>query len=200
MVQALLSPLRRLYDWTMSLAGHRHAIWWLAAVSFIESSFFPIPPDVLLIPLILAARHRAFHIAFVCTIASVAGGAFGYYIGYGLMDTIGRPIAEFYGHADALDNLADAFTEHGWLIVIGGGLTPLPYKIVTIASGALHLDFTTFMLASIGSRGVRFFLVAALLWRFGPSVRRLIEERFGLMTAVFFILLVGGFVALKLAL
>ncbi|MEQ9488938.1 MAG: YqaA family protein [Alphaproteobacteria bacterium] len=200
MVQALLSPLRRLYDWTMSLAGHRHAVWWLAFISFVESSFFPIPPDVLLIPLVLAARHRAFRIAGICTIASVVGGAFGYLIGYGLMDTVGLPIIEFYGHVDALDDLSAAFAEHGWLIVIGGGLTPLPYKIVTIASGALHLDFTTFMLASLGSRGVRFLLVAALLWRFGPSVRRLIEERFGLMTAIFFILLVGGFIALKFAL
>ena len=200
MVQTLLSPLRRLYDWTMNLAGHRHAIWWLAVISFIESSFFPIPPDVMLIPLVLAARHRAFHIAFVCTIASVAGGAFGYLIGYGLMDSIGKPIIEFYGHIDALENLEAAFAEHGWLIVIGGGLTPLPYKIVTIASGALQLDFTTFMVASIASRGVRFMLVAALLWKFGPSIRKLIEERFGLMTAIFFILLVGGFVAVKFAL
>lgn len=200
MVQTLLSPLRRLYDWTMNLAGHRHAIWWLAVISFIESSFFPIPPDVMLIPLVLAARHRAFHIAFVCTIASVAGGAFGYLIGYGLMDSIGKPIIEFYGHIDALENLEAAFAEHGWLIVVGGGLTPLPYKIVTIASGALQLDFTTFMVASIASRGVRFMLVAALLWKFGPSIRKLIEERFGLMTAIFFILLVGGFVAVKFAL
>lgn len=200
MVQALLTPLRRLYDWTMGLAGHRHAVWWLAIISFIESSFFPIPPDVLLIPLVLAARHRAFHIALICTIASVTGGAFGYLIGYGLMDVIGRPIIEFYGHVDALESLRDAFDEHGWLIVIGGGLTPLPYKIVTIASGALQLDFKTFMLASIGSRGVRFLIVAALLWRFGPSIRRLIEERFGLMAAIFFIMLVGGFVAVKLAL
>ena len=200
MVQALLSPLRRLYDWTMGLAAHRHAVWWLAVISFVESSFFPIPPDVLLIPLVLAARHRAFQIALICTIASVMGGAFGYLIGYGLMDTIGRPIIEFYGHVDALESLEQAFNEHGWLIVIGGGLTPLPYKIVTIASGALQLDFTTFMLASIGSRGIRFLVVAALLWRFGPRIRRLIEERFGLMTAIFFIMLVGGFVAVKLAL
>lgn len=200
MVQTLLSPLRRLYDWTMGLAGHRHAVWWLAVISFIESSFFPIPPDVMLIPLVLAARHRAFYIAFICTIASVAGGAFGYLIGYGLMDTIGKPIIEFYGHVDALENLEAAFAEHGWLIVVGGGLTPLPYKIVTIASGALQLDFTTFMVASVASRGVRFMLVAALLWKFGPSIRKLIEERFGLMTAIFFILLVGGFVAVKFAL
>jgi len=184
----------------MGLAAHRHAVWWLAVISFIESSFFPIPPDVLLIPLVLAARHRAFQIALICTIASVIGGAFGYLIGYGLMDTIGRPIIEFYGHVDALESLEKAFNEHGWLIVIGGGLTPLPYKIVTIASGALQLDFTTFMLASIGSRGIRFLVVAALLWRFGPRIRRLIEERFGLMTAIFFIMLVGGFVAVKLAL
>jgi len=191
----LLRPIRRLYDWTMGLAAHPHAIWWLALIAFTESIFFPIPQDILLIPMVLAARQRAWFIAGVCTAASVSGGMLGYWIGYELFELIGRPILELYGHADAITQLRGAFAEHGWWIVVGGGLTPFPYKITTIAAGAMALDPWVFMAASLASRGLRFFLLALLLWKFGPPIRAFIEERFGLMTTIFFVLLLGGFVA-----
>lgn len=189
--------IRRLYDWTMSLAGHRHAVWWLAAVSFIESSVFPIPPDALLIPMVLANRDRAFFYALVCTIASVLGGLAGYGIGYFLFDTIGQPLVDLYGAGDALEGIRGDFAENGWWIVLGGGMTPFPYKVVTIAAGALALDPWAFAAASVVGRGVRFFLVAALLWKFGAPIRTFIEERLGLVVAVAFVLLIGGFFAVK---
>ncbi len=189
--------IRRLYDWTIALAAHQHAVWWLAAVSFIESSVFPIPPDVLLIPMVLAARHRAFFIAFVCTAASVLGGLFGYAIGYFLFDQVGQPLVALYGAEQALEGIRGDFAEHGWWIVLGGGMTPFPYKVVTITSGALALDPLAFTAASIFGRGIRFFLVAALLWKFGAPIRTFIEERLGLVVAVAFILLIGGFLVAK---
>ncbi len=189
--------IRALYDWTLSLAGHRYAVWWLAAISFIESSIFPIPPDVLLIQMILAAREKAFRYAAICTIASVLGGMAGYGIGHFLLEGIGRPLIELYGATDALETVRANFAENGWWIVLGGGATPFPYKIVTIASGALGLDPLAFTGASIIGRGLRFFLVAALLWKFGEPIRRFIEERLGLVVTVGFMLLIGGFLAVK---
>lgn len=191
----LLRPLRRLYDWTMGLAGHRHAIWWLAAIAFAEAIFFPIPQDILLIPMILAARERAWRIAGIATVSSVAGGMLGYLVGYELFELVGRPILALYGHSDAIETLREAYGQQGWWIVLGGGLTPFPYKITTIASGAMALDPWVFLAASIISRGLRFYAIAFLLWRFGPPIRNLIERRFGLMTTIFFVLLFGGFVA-----
>lgn len=189
--------IRRLYDWTLSLAAHRHAIWWLAAVSFVESSVFPIPPDALLIPMILAAREKAFRYALVCTIASVLGGLAGYGIGFFLFDTVGQPLVALYGAQDALAAVQSDFADNGWWIVLGGGMTPFPYKVVTIASGALSLDPLAFTAASVIGRGVRFFLVAALLWKFGAPIRDFIEKRLGLVVAVGFILLIGGFLLIK---
>lgn len=197
MIQTLFSPLRGLYDWTMRMAAHRLAERYLAFVSFIESVIFPIPPDVMLIPMVLAHRDRFLRYATICTIASVVGGVGGYLIGYGLFDVIGKPIVAFYGYEEALEQARASFAEYGWLIVIGGGLTPLPFKIVTIASGAMELNLATFVLASIVSRGARFYIVAILLRLFGGPIRTLIEERFGLMTTLFFVLLVGGFLAVK---
>ncbi len=190
-------PLRRLYDWTMELAGHRLAERWLAFISCIESVIFPIPPDVMLIPMVLARREKFLRYAFICSVASVVGGAIGYGIGFGLLETIGRPIIDLYGGAEAFDGARAAFDEYGWMIVVGGGLTPLPYKIVTIASGAMELDFMTFMVASLASRSLRFFLVATLLRIFGGPIRTLIEERFGLMSTIFFVFLIGGFIVIK---
>jgi len=193
----MLTPLRRLYDWTMAKAAHPHAVWWLAVVSFAESSFFPIPPDVMLIPMVIARPSRAFFYAAVCLAASVAGGLGGYAIGYFLFETLGEPLVALYAAPGALEAVREQYHAYGWWIVFGGGLTPVPYKIITIASGALALDPLAFTGASIVGRGLRFFLVAALLWKFGPPIRNLIEARFGLMTTLFFVLLVGGFVALK---
>lgn len=189
--------LRRLYDWTMDLAGHRQALAALAFISFIESSIFPIPPDVLLIPMILAARDRAWVIAAVCTAASVAGGVAGYGIGALLFDTVGRAIVEFYGYLDRFQEFQARYEEWGAWIVAGAGFTPFPYKVITITSGVMKLDFGVFMAASIISRGARFFLLAALLWYFGPPIRRFIERYLPQLTIVFFVLLLGGFVALR---
>lgn len=189
--------LTRLYDWTMGLAAHRHAIWWLAAISFAESSFFPIPPDVLIIAMVLAARHQAWRIATVCTIASVAGGLAGYAIGALLYDGVGAPIIAFYGYAEKFQVFQGWYYEYGAWIVGAGGFTPIPYKVITIASGVADLDLATFTIVSALSRGARFFLVAALLWRFGPPIRTFIEARLGILTLAFFALLIGSFVALR---
>ena len=189
--------LQRLYDWTMGLAGHRHALWVLAAVAFIESSVFPIPPDVLIIPMVLAARAQAWRIAAVATVASVLGGGLGYVIGAALFETLGQPLLAFYGQMDSFEEFQRIYEEWGAWIVAGAGFTPFPYKVVTIASGVADLDPVTFMAASAVSRGARFFLVAALLWKFGPPIRVFIEKYLPYLAWAFFILLIGGFVALR---
>ncbi len=181
----------------MSLSGHRHAIWVLAALTFAESSVFPVPPDILLIPMVLAARDRAWLLALVCTIASVFGGLAGYGIGYFLFEEIGRPVIEFYGYAEKFDTFREAYNEWGAWIVAGAGFTPFPYKVITIASGVTGLDLTTFTVASFLSRGARFFLVAGLLWYFGEPIRRFVEKNLALLATIFFVLLFGGFVAAR---
>lgn len=190
--------LRKTYDWMMERAGHRHALWWLALVSFVESSFFPIPPDMMLIPLILAAPTRWFRIALVCTVSSVVGGYLGYAIGYYLMDSVGMTILSML-HLDqkfaAMKPLVD---QYGVWVIIVKGATPIPYKLVTITAGAFHFDLAKFTLASIIARGMRFFLIAALLWKFGPPIRDFVEKRLKLVTTALVLALVGGFAALKL--
>lgn len=190
--------LRRLYDWTISLAASKHALWALAAVSFIESSVFPIPPDILLIPLIIARPSQAWLIAGVCTVASVLGGAFGYFIGWGLFEQVGQPVLEFYGKADKFDEFAATFNDYGAWAVLIAGLTPFPYKVITIFSGATSLNFTVFMISSLIARGLRFFIIAALLWKYGEPIRTFIEERLGLVFSLFVAALVGGFLILGL--
>jgi len=189
--------LRGLYDWTMALAARPHAIWALAIIAFVESSIFPIPPDVLLLPMVLAARAKAWRIAAVCTVASVAGGLAGYGIGFGLYESLGRPIIEFYGYADKYATFQSYYNEWGAWIVFGAGLTPIPYKVFTIASGVTHLDVVVFTVASLISRGLRFFLVAGLLWYFGEPIRIFIERHLGKLTILFFVILLGGFAAIK---
>ena len=189
--------LRRLYDWTMGLAGHRHALPALAAVAFIESSLFPVPPDILIIPMVLAARSQAWRIAAVATVASVLGGLLGYAIGAGLYESIGRPVLDFYGYAEKFESFSEAYNEWGAWIVAGAGFTPFPYKVITIASGVTGLDLVVFMIASVISRGARFFLLAALLWYFGPPIRRFIEANLPLLATLFFILLFGGFLVAR---
>ena len=189
--------LRRLYDWVIGLARHRHAIPAMGVVSFLESSFFPIPPDVMLIPMVLANRTKAFRIALVCTVTSVAGGLFGYAIGYYFFETIGAWVVDAYGLQDGMAKFRADFDRWGTWIILIKGLTPIPYKLVTIASGAAHFDLFTFVWASIVTRGARFFLVAALLWKYGPPIRTFIEERLTLLTWLFLIALVGGFVIVR---
>jgi membrane protein YqaA with SNARE-associated domain len=189
--------LRSLYDKIMRLAGHPHAVWWLALISFLESSIFPIPPDVLLIPLTLADRRRAFWYATVCTIASVVGGWVGYAIGYALFETVGRPIIAFYHLDDDFAAFRQVFNTYGAWIVLAKGMTPIPYKLITITAGVTRLDLMTFSLASIVSRGVRFFLVALLLWYYGDPIRRFIERYLTWVMLAFLVALVGGFLALR---
>ena len=189
--------LRKLYDWTLDLAAHPHATWWLAAIAFAESSFFPVPPDVLIIAMVLAARDRAWRIAMVAMLASAAGGVAGYAIGYFLYASIGEPIIAFYGYTEQFATFQGWYREYGAWIVAAGGFTPIPYKVITIASGVAQMDLGTFTVVSVVSRGARFFLVAALLWRFGPPIRSFIEARLALLTVTFFVLLFAGFVLLK---
>jgi len=189
--------LRRLYDWTMGLAAHPRATWALAAVSFIESSVFPIPPDVLLIPMVLADRTRAWRIALVCTAASVLGGLLGYVIGHFLYHEIGKPILDFYGYAPEFKEFQATYNAWGAWAVFIAGVTPFPYKVITILSGVTGLDVFIFTVASILSRGLRFYVVAWLLWRFGPPIKDFIERRLHLLFWLFCALLVGGFVLVK---
>lgn len=189
---------RRLYDWTMRQAAGRHALPALGVVSFVESSFFPIPPDVMLIPMVLARPERAWLIATVCTVTSVLGGVLGYAIGYFLFETFGKMIIDFYNLGHAFDAYQEMFAEWGLWIILIKGLTPIPYKLITIASGVAKFDFLVFMLASIVTRGVRFYAVAALLWKYGPPIREFIDKRLSLLGYIFLALLIGGFVAVKL--
>lgn len=187
----------RMYNWVMAHAAGPHATRTLALVSFAESSFFPIPPDVMLVPMCLADRRRAFYFATVCSIASVLGGVLGYAIGFFLYETVGRAIVDFYGLQQAFDSYQASFAEWGLWIILIKGLTPIPYKIVTIASGVASFDLLVFVLASIVTRAARFFLEAWLLWRFGPPIRNFIEQKLVLLTWIFLVVLLGGFALVK---
>ena len=190
--------LTRLYTSVMDLAGRRGALRWLAGISFIESSIFPIPPDVMLIPMILADRRRAFVIASVCTIASVLGGLAGYAIGALLWEAVGAPLVNFYGYEYKMARFAEAYNEWGAWLVFTFGITPFPYKVITIASGFTELNLLTFTIASLLARGLRFYAVAGLLYWFGEPIRGFIERNLGLLTIVFVVGLFGGFLAIKL--
>ena len=189
--------LRDLYDWTLSLARTRHALWALAFVSFIESSFFPIPPDILMIPMILARPDQAFRIATVCTVASVFGGLAGYGIGAFLFEEAARPILLLYGKMEQFNDMAQRFNEYGAWAVLFAGITPFPYKVITIFSGATQLNLTVFMVSSIIARGARFFLIAALLWRYGAPMKLFIEKRLGLLATLTLVFLFLGFYAVR---
>ncbi|MGE0502473.1 MAG: YqaA family protein [Rhizobiaceae bacterium] len=189
--------LRRLYDWTMSLARTRHAERALAGVSFVESSFFPIPPDVLLIPMVIADRGKWIRYALVCTVASVLGALLGYAIGALLMDAIGRPILALYSAEGSFDQIAAWYNDWGAWGVLFAAVTPFPYKVITIFSGATGLNLVTLIVVSIIGRGLRFFLVAWLLHKFGEPIREFIEKNLGLLFTVFMVLLIGGFVAIR---
>ena len=192
--------LRRLYDWTMDLAVHKHALGALALVSFLESSIFPVPPDVILIPMVLANRHRAWVIAGVCTAASLVGGVAGYGIGALLFDQIGKPILDFYHYSPKFVVFQQAYNDWGAWAVFVAGVTPFPYKVITILSGATQLDFTVFTISSLLARGLRFFIVAGLLWKFGEPVRTCIEQRLGLIFSLFVVLLVSGYLVVNFVL
>ncbi|MFZ1815105.1 MAG: YqaA family protein [Rhizobiaceae bacterium] len=189
--------IRRLYDWVFSLARHRRANWALAGISFIESSFFPIPPDVLLIPMVLAERRKWIFFAAICTVSSVAGAFLGYVIGAFLYDLIGEPILRLYGKEDAFAQVTQWYNTWGGWGVLFAAVTPFPYKVLTIFSGATGLNFVVFTIVSILGRGLRFFLVSWLLYHFGEPIRLFIEKRLGLMFTLAMILLIGGFIAVR---
>lgn len=189
--------IRKLYDWTLTKARSPASEKWLGGLAFAESSFFPIPIDIMLIPMILADRLKAWRLATITLIFSVLGGIAGYAIGAMLFDTIGKPIIEFYGYGEKFSSFQDMYHQYGILIVLIAGFTPIPFKVVTIASGAVALNPLLFILVSIPARGARFYLVAALLWKYGEPIREFIEKRLGLVTAAFMILGILGFVAIK---
>ncbi len=189
--------LRRLYDWTMAQAETPYALWLLAFVAFVESSVFPIPPDVLMIPMILAAPHRAFLIAAVATASSVLGGLLGYGIGFFFYESIGAPILESLGKTDSMASFNERFNGVGFWAVLAAGITPFPYKVITIMSGWTAMPLGTFIVTSIIARSLRFFIVATLLRYFGAPVREFIEKRLGLVFIVFVILLFGGVYLVK---
>jgi membrane protein YqaA with SNARE-associated domain len=187
--------LRRLYDWCIAAAGKPHATWLLGIVSFVESSFFPVPPDAMLIPMALARPDKAWFYATVCTLTSVAGGVLGYLIGALLYDSLGLWLMKLYGLTHQVETFRDAYAQWGSWIILIKGVTPIPYKLVTIASGFAGYNIVMFVLLSFVARGMRFYLVAFLLNRYGPQARAIIEERLGFWVSLAGIMLVAGIIA-----
>ena len=198
MIRIWAQWMKKLYDMTMKLMAGEKAIASLCALSFAESSFFPIPPDLLMIPLILKQREKAFRIAFLCTLFSVLGGIFGYIIGMFLYDTIAVPVLNYFNAMESFENVKKMYLNYGGWIVLGAGITPLPYKLITIASGVMGMNFLSFMIVSFIGRGIRFFLVAALLWKWGKPMKAYIENNLAWLSILFFCLLIGAFFLIKL--
>ena len=197
MIKYFRHIVQRTYDVMLDLSAKPNAMLFLFIVAFAESSFFPIPPDVMLIPMVLATPNKAWRIAGLATFASVLGGYFGYGIGIFAFDMIAKPILEFYNAFEQFHEFENYYHEYGAWIVFGAGITPFPYKIITIASGVVHLDLVVFTIASVLARGMRFFLVAWLLKRYGAPMKIFIEKHLGILSVLFLALLIGGFVALK---
>ncbi len=190
--------LRQTYDYIINLSGKQNALVWLAVISFVESSFFPIPPDIMLIPMILATPKKAWKIAGICTISSIFGAYLGYIIGVYFFELIAEPLLNFYGYLEKFNEFKHLYEEYGAWIVFGAGITPFPYKIITIASGVVHLNLAVFTVASILARGLRFFLIAWLLKTYGEKMRLFIEKNLGWLSVLFLVLLIGGFALIKL--
>ena len=188
---------KKIYQWMIGAASGNNAMWALALIAFIESSFFPIPPDIMLIPMIIATPKKAWKIASVATIASVIGGYFGYLIGFLGYDLIAKPLLNFYGYLEKFEKFRQYYNDYGAWIVLGAGITPFPYKVITIASGVVGMNIWIFGIASVVARGLRFFIIAALLRFFGEPIKKTIEKHFGLLSILFFILLIGGFLLIK---
>ena len=184
--------LKRTYNWTLEKAQHKNAKWYLSLISFAESSFFPIPPDILLIPMALASKANALFYAFICTLFSVLGGILGYAIGYFFYNSVGIYIVDFYHLENSFNIFENYYKEFGILIVLGAGITPFPYKFITIASGVFGLNIFLFIIVSIIGRGLRFYLIAILLYFFGEKIKLIIDKYFNILTILFFILLLGS--------
>ena len=193
-----MNLLRSLYNWTLKKAEHKYSSWVLSIVSFSESSFFPIPPDVLLIPMIIAKRTKAWTYALICTLSSVLGGVAGYAIGFFLFNSIGILIVEFYHLSNSFNTFENYYKEYGIIIVLGAGFTPFPFKFITIASGVFSLNIFLFILTAFIARGLRFYLLACLLFIFGEKIKILIDKYFNILAVLFFILLLGSFMLIKL--
>ncbi len=186
-----------IYDYMLKLSASKNAMFFLFLVAFAESSFFPIPPDIMLIPMVLAMPKNAFKIAGLATVASVLGGCLGYLIGAGFFELIAEPILNMYNAMDKFKEFETYYHEYGAWIVFGAGITPFPYKIITIASGAVHLNLIVFTIASVLARGIRFYLVAWLLKKYGEPMKVFIEKNLGWLSILFLVLLIGGFYLLK---
>jgi membrane protein YqaA with SNARE-associated domain len=193
----VLKLVRRGYEWMLDFSGHPYAVWILAAISFAESSFFPLPPDPLMVAMMVENNKRAWMLAGICTISSVVGGVFGYWIGYTLYASVGEWIIHTYQLQSAFDRFQVGFQEWGFWIVVLKGLTPIPYKVVTIFSGVSHLSLSTFLMASIISRGSRFYLLATILWFWGPAVKRMMDRYLNWVALGSLLLIIGGIYLVK---
>jgi membrane protein YqaA with SNARE-associated domain len=193
-----MKHLRSLYNWTLNKAEHKYSSWILSFISFAESSFFPIPPDILLIPMIIAKRMKAWTYAFICTFSSVLGGVVGYAIGYFFYNSVGILIIEAYHLSNSFNAFESYYNEYGILIVLGAGFTPFPFKFITIASGVFNLNIFLFIITAIIARGLRFYLLAGPLFVFGSKIKILIDKYFNLLAILFFILLFGSMLLIKL--
>ena len=192
--------LRRLYAWVLALAAKPSAPWALGAVAFAESSFFPVPPDAMLVPMVVSRPERAWFYAGIASVASVAGGLLGYAIGALLFDSVGQRLFQLYGLADKAETFQESYARYGHWVILLKGLTPLPYKLVTITSGFAHYSLPWFILLSAITRGARFFLVAGLLARYGVSIRAVLDRHLGVVLAAFASMVILGFVAFKVLL
>ncbi len=194
----MFKVIRRLYDWVLHWANTPYGVPALFAITFAEASFFPIPPDVLLIALCLSVPAKAFRFALICTVGSIMGGMFGYFLGMEFYEVIGTKIISFYHLTDKYETVAQLYNDHNALAVGLAGFTPLPYKLFTILAGVCEINFPIFVIASFFSRGLRFFLVAGLIWKFGKPIKTFIDKYFNLLTVVFSVLLIGGILVIKL--
>ncbi|MCS6893975.1 MAG: DedA family protein [Deltaproteobacteria bacterium] len=192
-----MNSLKKLYFWTLSWSESKYSAYGLFLIAFIESSFFPIPPDILLIPLVLGSAQKWFYFATICTIGSVLGGIFGYFIGNLAMETLGQLIISHLGLESKINDYYSAYAAFGpWLVLIGA-FTPVPYKVITILSGAMNMNLFVFAILSILGRGARFYAISILLWLFGERIRVFIDKYFNILSVLFVLLLLGGFLALK---
>jgi membrane protein YqaA with SNARE-associated domain len=190
--------MKKLYDWVLSWAHTPYGIWALFILAFCESSFFPIPPDVLLIALCVSIPKRSFYFALTCSAGSVLGGLLGYLIGYSFMSTVGMPIIEFYDLTSQFQRLQTIYTNYdAWAIAIAG-FTPIPYKVFTITAGAFHINLFVFTVASLISRSARFFIISALIYYYGDKIQEFIEKYFNLLSILFVMTLIGGFILMQL--
>jgi len=194
---AKVGLLRRLYDQCMEWVSGPHGVWALFLVAFVEASFFPLPPDIFLIAMCVAIPLKSFRYAAICSFGSVLGGGFGYGLGYWFMDSVGMPIVEWYGILEKYELVQHYFKEYDVWIVAIAGFTPIPYKLFTITAGSVHASFITFMVVSLFARSARFFLVAGLIWKFGPGIKQFIDRYFNVLSLVFMVLLVAGFFLVK---